>query len=72
METKIESSRLELVKRRLGFKGCVGVNPIGRKGGLGLMWRNSDDVEILNLSLNHILAWVRSERGNDRWLFTVW
>lgn len=50
--------------------GCVGVDPIGRNGGLALLWRNPNDLEILNFSHNHILAWVRSERGNDRWLFT--
>lgn len=57
-ETKLEVSRLKRVKRRLGFLGCVGVNPIGRKGGLALLWRNQNEVEILNFSQNHTSAWV--------------
>lgn len=71
METKIEGRRrLESAKRRLGFVGCVGDDPIGRRGDLVLMWRNLDDMEILNFSQNHILAWVKSGKGNDRWFFT--
>lgn len=50
METKIECSRLESVKRRLGFTACVGINPIDRKGGLAQLWRNLEDLEILNFS----------------------
>lgn len=56
METKIECSRLEVIKRKLGFLGCVGVNPIDRKGGIALLWRNPDDLEILNFSQKHISA----------------
>lgn len=50
METKLEYSQLEGVKRRLGFKGCLGVNLISRRGGLALFWRHTNDVELLNFS----------------------
>lgn len=33
METKIVVCRSEVVKRRMGFLGCLGVDVIGRKGG---------------------------------------
>lgn len=33
-ETKLEVSRLESMKRQLGFSSCVGVNPVER-GWLG-------------------------------------
>lgn len=69
-ETKIEVRRLEMVKRRLGFQGCVGVNLIGRKGGLALLWRNPNVVEVFNFSQNHISAWVTTSLGNGKWLFT--
>lgn len=70
METKIDCNQLELVRRRLSFVGCIGVNPISRKGGLALLWRNPDVLDIHNFSHNHISAWVKSVRGDDRWLFT--
>lgn len=42
--------------------GCVGINPISRKGGLALLWRKLDDLEIFNYSHNHISAWVKRKR----------
>lgn len=59
MEMKLEYGRLEEVKRMLVFTGCMGVNPMGRKGGLELMWKNQNDVEVLNFFQNHIIsAWL--------------
>lgn len=56
MEMKLEYSRLEGVKRRLIFTGCMGVYPMGRKGGLALMWKNQNDMEVLNFFQNHIIS----------------
>lgn len=69
-ETKMEVSRLDSMRRCLGFLGCVGFNLIGRKGGLALLWRNQNEVEILNFFENHISAWVNNDLDNIRWLFS--
>lgn len=47
IETKIDTCRLERVKRRIRFLGCLGVSVIGRKGvwpycgGTVSLWRFS-------------------------------
>lgn len=69
METKMVNSRLDSVRRRLDFIGCFGVNLIGRKGGLALLWRNLEALEVYNFFQNHISAWIRTGQGNNRWFF---
>ncbi|XP_042964510.1 uncharacterized protein LOC122298707 [Carya illinoinensis] len=70
METKINSDRCGRVKRRLKFDGCFTVEPVGRKGGLALMWDCDTYVEVLNYSLRHISAWITVEEGRRKWLLT--
>lgn len=70
METKIVANKIEIAKRIISFKGCIVVNVIGSKGGLALLWRNRDQVEVDNYSQYHILAWVTDPVVNSKWLFT--
>lgn len=71
METRIDKTNLERVKRRLGFAGCLTVNALGRKGGLSLLWKRDSGVEIVSYTQGHILAWVEDEFQNSKWLFTM-
>lgn len=56
-----------MVKRRLGFQGCESYR---KEGGLALLWKKSDEVEIFNFFQNHISAWVNGNMGENIWLFT--
>ncbi|KAF5449972.1 hypothetical protein F2P56_030362 [Juglans regia] len=70
METKLVASKVEGIKRRLGWEGCFVVDPMGRKGGLALLWCKEKEVEILNYSQHHINAMVRSEEKKMSWLLS--
>lgn len=72
IETKTDRSKLDWVKRRLGFEGCLAVNSLGRKGGLALIWKNDSEVKFESYSQTH-LAWVEDTSLNTTWLFTgIW
>lgn len=70
METKLNTEKCNRVKRRLKCEGCFVVEPIGKRGGLALMWDNMINVEVLNYSQRHISAWITSEEGKMKWLLT--
>lgn len=70
IETKSNSSCMEVVRWRLGFTGCLMINAIGRKGGLTLLWKYNLMVEIINFSHWHILARLKLEGSSLNWVFT--
>jgi hypothetical protein len=70
METITSKSHLEKIRCRLGFDGLFVVDPVGRSGGLALLWKNSDRLEIYNYSRSHIQAIVKDFEGNDHWKLT--
>ncbi|KAL0887179.1 hypothetical protein Bca101_011162 [Brassica carinata] len=47
METKQKFSYMDVLKSSLGYDNLHTVEPIGRSGGLGLMWKSSYGVDIL-------------------------
>lgn len=68
METKTSSVILESVRIRLGFHDCLTVNPVGRSGGLAMLWKEESSLEVVNFSNQHIHTRVR-ELGCERNLF---
>lgn len=56
IETELRTEGMDTVKRKLRFEGCCVVEPIGWKGGLALLWRTKEDMEIFNYSQRHISA----------------
>ncbi|XP_042966793.1 uncharacterized protein LOC122300311 [Carya illinoinensis] len=70
IETLLVTSKLEGVRKRVGLENCFGVDPVGRSGGLAMLWSGDLVVEIQNYSRWHINAWVENEVTNQRWLFT--
>lgn len=46
----IKVGRVEGLKRRMRMKGCFVMEPVGKKGGLALLWVSDLDLEILNYS----------------------
>lgn len=54
IETKLDAIKMELVRHRIGFEGCLMVSALGRKGGLAMLWCTEEQVEVWNYSQNHI------------------
>jgi exonuclease III len=69
METKCSKTRVEMVWVKLGFTGAFTIDPIGRSGGLGLLWKEDREVEIQNFSRRHINAVVTKEEAQP-WKLT--
>ncbi|CAN1729602.1 hypothetical protein LINPERHAP1_LOCUS671 [Linum perenne] len=54
IETLCMKERIEVIKRRLNFKGCFAVDVNGHSGGLAVLCRHSDQVQLVNYSRNFI------------------
>lgn len=57
MKTKCLKQSVEHVRIKINFDMCITINPLGRKGGLALMWTNNS--AILNFSQFHIHVRIR-------------
>lgn len=68
-ETLSSKERMEWVRSRLKFHGMIVVEAEGRSGGLGLIWREDVDVNLLSLSINHIDVEIHIT-GNQPWRLT--
>jgi hypothetical protein len=69
IETKALSNKLYDVRRTLGFEGLFSVDPVGREGGLALLWKVAREVEIVNYSLRHISANICVGSRGCSWMF---
>ncbi|CAL9011975.1 unnamed protein product [Prunus brigantina] len=70
METKMRSSRLEGLRKRLGFRKGFDVAPVGRACGLNLWSDTSIEVEILSFSPNFICSQFQFMNTGDKAHFT--
>ncbi|GLT71414.1 hypothetical protein SLA2020_434340 [Shorea laevis] len=70
METKIRNVRMQSVRITLGFDGMLTVDPVGLSGGIALLWKQSEEVEIQTYSQRHISAWIKGVGSAGPWLFT--
>ncbi|XP_031127514.1 uncharacterized protein LOC116029605 [Ipomoea triloba] len=68
-ETLSNARRVESVRVRLRYDNCFTVEPVGRSGGLALLWNGGLDVEVKGYS-NHYIDTVVSAPGHPRWRFT--
>lgn len=50
METKLDSMRLEKMKRRIDYEGCITINALGSRGGLAFLQRREGMAKIFNYS----------------------
>jgi len=48
METKVKKEKMELLRTKLRFEGLLAVDPIGRSGGLALLWKDDREGVIQN------------------------
>jgi hypothetical protein len=70
METLSKKNQLEKVRCKMGFEGLFVVDPVGRSGGLALLWKEANSLEIFNYSRSHIQAMVKDDVGNSEWVLT--
>uniref|UniRef100_A0A803PF28 Reverse transcriptase domain-containing protein n=1 Tax=Cannabis sativa TaxID=3483 RepID=A0A803PF28_CANSA len=69
LETRLNSSRMELIRIQLGFEGCFLVDSKGKSGGLALLWTKEYSVHIKSYTSSHIDALVENDLGFC-WRFT--
>ncbi|XP_074342276.1 uncharacterized protein LOC141679766 [Apium graveolens] len=60
-ETIAVKSKLEYVQNKLGYEGLFVVDPVGRSGGIALLWKEKEQVDILGFSQHHIDARVKGD-----------
>jgi hypothetical protein len=70
METKVFTGRLQKLKFGFGFDGLITVDPVGRSGGLALLWKETHFVELKNFSRRHISVTIRLLGSGELWNFT--
>lgn len=68
-ETISSRQRMEWVCNNIGYEGLITVEPIGRSGGLALMWKEASQAELLSFSVNHIDV-VTKVNGMADWRLT--
>jgi hypothetical protein len=62
LETKLDCSRMEGVRIKLGFDNVFSVPSLGRSGGLALLWKNEAERGYSKFSQHHIDAHVDSQQ----------
>jgi exonuclease III len=70
IETKSRKNKLEGVRIKLGFEGLFVVDPVGRSGGLALLWKEAGCLDIQNFTRQHINAVVHSPGRDNQWKLT--
>jgi len=70
METICTTKFMEGLRVQLGFSGLFVVDPVGRSGGLALLWKDTVNIEIFNFSRHHINDVVHEGDDNFRWKLT--
>lgn len=70
METLSSKQHLDRVRQRLGFDNFFVVDPVGRSGGLVLLWKVNVNLEIYNYSRRHINVVVNDGEGYPLWKLT--
>ncbi|XP_042988712.1 uncharacterized protein LOC122316247 [Carya illinoinensis] len=69
-ETKLHVTKMECVKRLLGYECCFAVSSEGRSGGLALMWQEETNLNVQSYSKNHIDALIHNAEHDGQWQFT--
>ncbi|KAK5835737.1 hypothetical protein PVK06_011438 [Gossypium arboreum] len=70
METKINRSQMEKVRRSCGFHYGIDVDLIGSRGGLCLAWRGDVNIMLQNFSNRHIDVIIEDSGDRKKWRFT--
>lgn len=68
-ETRDNKGKMEKVRRALHFDGLFVVDSQGLSGGLALLWRVKDQVNLRSFSRNHIDVEIKID-GKEAWRLT--
>lgn len=68
-ETKCYAASIKKIQRRIGFSNGVCVDPLGKAGGLALLWKDEVDVKLRSTGNRHIDVSIRHPTG-EHWRFT--
>jgi exonuclease III len=69
LETQVHRSRVEGLKKTLGYANAFAVSSNGRSSGFGIFWNNNISVTLLPFSQYHIDA-IITEGDIDPWRLT--
>jgi hypothetical protein len=70
METKRNKIKMKVIRGQLGYAGLFVVDLVGKSGGLALLWRKVEELEIQNYSRRHINAIVTNTTTDVQWKLT--
>ncbi|KAK1382242.1 Endonuclease/exonuclease/phosphatase family protein [Heracleum sosnowskyi] len=65
-ETKDNKGKMESLRRALQFDGLISVDSQGKSGGLALLWKVKDQIQLRSWSRNHIDVEVKVD-GKQAW-----
>ncbi|KAH1084400.1 hypothetical protein J1N35_024161, partial [Gossypium stocksii] len=60
-ETKVKTNSFDSICRKCRMEGCLDVNAEGKSGGLVMMWKEGNKVDIQTYSSNHIDTMIQVE-----------
>ena len=69
METRLDKDDFENLYGNLPYQNNIIVKHPDSSGGLALLWKNSITLEVINYTVNHVLAIVTEEDG-FKWFLT--
>ncbi|CAN0847031.1 hypothetical protein LINGRAHAP2_LOCUS4761 [Linum grandiflorum] len=68
-ETLVSKQKMEEIMVKVGFEGCFVVDVRGRSGGLGMLWREKTQLNLLRYTDNFIDSEVQDGNG-ETWRLT--
>ncbi|KAG2685685.1 hypothetical protein I3760_10G137200 [Carya illinoinensis] len=70
METKLPYARANGIAKTLNFEGYCVSEAVDRSGGLIVLWKQKDQLELVNFSKHHFNVLVNDTQCNFKWLLT--
>ena len=61
---------MEVILGKLGYASLFMVDPVGKSGGLALLWREVEEIEIQNYSRRHRNTIVKNTTTGVQWKLT--
>ncbi|GMJ06057.1 hypothetical protein HRI_004274900 [Hibiscus trionum] len=70
IETKLQSARMEGIRKLCGYNNGIDVASIGRSGGLSMAWRTNSQIRVLSYSERHIDILFEEDADGVTWRCT--
>ncbi|KAA3483027.1 transcription factor MYB12-like [Gossypium australe] len=67
METKLDSTRMERVRRRCGFYNGIDVLALDTRSGISLGWKGDLSISLRSYSINHIDVDIEGDGDEPKW-----